>query len=449
MGRTIRGRWALSAALALGLAANTALAADPSYDELKQQVEQLKTRLDQVESKQDNGLTSAQVDATVERVINDAQKRSQLLQMEGFTAGYNKGKFLLQSADGNYVLHPYVQFQLRDVSTYRQDAKNGGTSDDFENGFEIRRAKFGFDGNAFSPDLTFQFQWQTSRTTGTPALEDAWVQYKFNDQMALQFGQFKGPLFREGLVSSMRQLAAERSLLNALMEGGDNYLQGVNLIYDMSKTVKVQLAFTDGFNSNNTSFQDPGTNSFDFGVGGRVDWQLMGEGFKSYNDFTAMGNKEDLLVVGAAFDWSQNGDRDQILHTVDAQWEPASIAGLAVSGAYVGRYTRIGTTGPGVSDNTYDWGVLAQAGYMLNDKWEVFARYDLTEFDQDTVGPGVEKSFSETSIGVNYYMYQQNAKVTLDLNYLCNGSPSDQTGQGILQSDKGEYFVRAQFQLIL
>jgi hypothetical protein len=439
MGRSFKGCLAVGLAVAsLGTAAR---AQDSELGELKAQMQQMQQRIDELEARQ----TSARdVDATVEAVIRDADRRGQLLQLEGFTAGYSKGKFLLQSADGNFVLHPYVQFQFRSVTDYR-DGVDGG-DDDIQNGFEVRRLKFGWDGNAFSPKLKYQVQFQTDRRTGSPALEDAWVSYQFADQWTAILGQFKGQTFREGMVSSMRQLAADRSLLNQLLESNDNYLQGVGVIYDPTDTMKVQLGFTDGFASANTNFQDPPTNPWNFGVNGRIDFQLIGEKFKGYPDFSAVGNKDtDLLVIGAAFDWSQNGDVDQILHTVDAQWEPAAIHGLAVSGAYVGRYTQFDAVGG--DDSAYDWGFLAQAGYMLNDKLELFGRYDLTDFDDSTANGD---SFSEITVGTNYYFSGDHAaKFTLDLTYLPDGAPSDQTGIGALASDDDQFIFRGQFQLVL
>jgi len=60
-----------------------------------------------------------------ERVLRDADRRSQLLQAEGFTAGYNNGKFIIQSADGNFLLHPWLQFQFRSTTNARDNAGGG------------------------------------------------------------------------------------------------------------------------------------------------------------------------------------------------------------------------------------------------------------------------------------------------------------------------------------
>lgn len=444
-----KGCLMLVGAAIMGVNGVAARAAEPSYDDLKQEVQQLKARLDQVEVRQSEGLSAASVDATVERVLKDANDRSQMLQMEGFTAGYKQGKFVLQSADGNFLLHPYLQFQFRNITNWRHN--DGGSDDDIQNGFEVRRMKFGFDGNILTPDLKFMFQWQTRQSTGAPFLEDGWVNYRFSDQWAVQVGQFKGPTFREALVSSVRQLAVERSLQNQLLEGGDDYVQGAAVIYDPSSTVHAMLAFTDGFNALNQDFQDFPTNSFNFGVAGRVDWQIVGDKFKSYNDYSAVGNSDvDLLVLGAGFDWSEGGDTDQLRHTVDLQWEPQAVPGLAVLGAYVGRYSQFGTVASGSDDSAYDWGVLLQAGYMLSPKLEVFGRWDYTDFDSASLAPGAQTRYCEMTAGVNYYLSGDHAcKLTLDLSYLTNGAPSDALGADVLSSDGSEFILRGQFQLLI
>ena len=45
--------------------------------------------------------------------------------------------------------------------------------------------------------------------------------------------------------------------------------------------------------------------------------------------------------------------------------------------------------------------------------------------------------------------YLHKAKLSLDVSYLPNGAPSDQTQAGILAADEAEFVVRAQFQLMI
>jgi hypothetical protein len=53
-------------------------------------------------------------------------------------------------------------------------------------------------------------------------------------------------------------------------------------------------------------------------------------------------------------------------------------------------------------------------------------------------------------VGVNYFLFGHNAKVTADVGYLPNGSPINDDGTGVLTDNHhNEVVARAQFQLLL
>ena len=54
-------------------------------------------------------------------------------------------------------------------------------------------------------------------------------------------------------------------------------------------------------------------------------------------------------------------------------------------------------------------------------------------------------------MGLNFYMKGHTAKLTIDGTYLPNGTPSNQTGIGILDPDNDEdqFLLRTQFQLLI
>jgi len=454
-----------AAMAALGIGASVAHAAapttEPTTSELMQQIQALQAKVQELETKQQNQLTKADVDATVESVLRDADKQSQLLAMEGFTAGWSNGKFLLQSSDGNFVLHPWFQLQVRNTTSWSIDGKQPNGTDNTQNGFEIRRMKWGFDGNAFTPNLTYAFQWAVDRKSGTPNLEDAWVRYKFADQFAIRTGQFKDPFSHESLISSKRFTSAERSYMNDQFSPGDNYIQGASLIYEGSN-IHGEFAFTDGSNTASTvgnrsnfnqNFQDWGTNNADWGVAGRLEFLVMGD-WKNYDQYSGMGVKDSTLVLGGAFDYTEIGDTDVLLHTVDATFQMP--AGLGLAGAFIGRYTKDfpAALGPGAQQDLYEWGVMLQASYLLNSQWELFARYDYTDFDDDgfsaaQLAAGLDDKVHEISGGVNYYMHGHSAKFTIDIGCLPNGAPFNDDGAGILVNNDPDYFLRAQFQLLI
>ena len=443
----------VAGALGVGAVGSVARGAEPTADELMKQIEQLQAKVQQLETTQEKSLNARDVDATVDRVLRDAERRSQLMQMEGFTAGYDDG-FKLRSADGNFLMQIYTQFQFRNVTNFTDspavfDADDDiiGFSDDekVQNGFEVRRMKFGFKGNAFTPDLTYNFRWETAENGGGVTLEEATVQYQFSDQMAVRAGQWKDDWTHEETTSSSRQLAVDRSLLNELVGGGPtDFVQGVMLVVNPQDSAwRANVAYHDGANTDNTDWQEnTGGNSItggpNFGVSGRGEWKFMGN-WKSYDDFSALNNDDALLVVGAGVDFTQAGDDNLWFHTIDVQWE--SSGGLSAYGAYVANWA---DTDP---DDVYNWGFLGQVGYLFNDTTEVFGRLDYTKFDFDTVTG--EDDFWEATVGLNYYWRGHAAKFSVDFTWLFNGSPTDVTGIGVLASDDDEFLLRAQFQLLL
>ncbi|HEY7115626.1 MAG TPA: porin [Tepidisphaeraceae bacterium] len=447
---------ALVAAALVGLGATAASrAADQpaggatNQQDMQKQLEALQQQVKDLQAQRaasGPAFSAKDVDATVDSVLRDADRRSQMLaETGGFYGGWMDDRFSIRSADGNYVFSPWIQMQFRSVTTYNDNATASGDANT-DNGFEMRRIKLGFDGNAFSKDFTYSFVWATDRKTGNLVNEEAYGQYKFADNFAVKFGQYKEYIYHEQTISSKRQMAADRSLLNEVLNGGESYTQGVDLLWDSNGPFRADIAFTDGYASRNTNFQDPPTNGFDFGVHGRAEWMVFGKDFKGYGQFTSLGNKSgDFLVLGAGGDWSQNGDINVYHHNVDAQWNMGPIGLYA---AYVGLYTDPGSGG----SSAWDWGFLVQASYLINNQWELFGRYDYMHLDgtDSAIAHGTEDTFHEITVGLNYYLHGHSAKITIDAGWLPNGSPNNQDGIGVLANDgENEYYLRGQFQLLL
>ena len=310
--------------------------------------------------------------------------------------------------------------------------------------------KFVFDGNVFTPNLKYRFQFNTNRSTGNAFLEDCYVSYRFSDSWAVKVGQYKEPTFHEELTSDVRQLAPERSLVNFVLGGGNtDRVQGVALIYDKGADTpfRGEVGFTDGPNSKNTNFQDGGGTAFfneaspDFGLYGRGEYKVFGD-WKNYDDFTSLGTHGQMLVVGGGASYAQTGGNNLLLHTVDAQYENGPIGAYV---AYLGAYSDSDATG-----SIYDGGILAQASYLLTSKWEVYGRYEFMSLDK-AHGVGSDSDFQVITAGVNYYMHSHSAKFTVDLSWLPNGSPVNDDAAGILDPDgnDAQLLLRGQFQLLL
>jgi hypothetical protein len=447
---------AVLAGLSVSLAAEpAAVSTAPAVDDVQAQLREMRAKIEQLEQQQ-----KAKSDAALGAVLDDAQRRSKLaVDGESITSGYDKG-FFIQNADKSFTLRPFFSVQVRNVTNYIEEGQADG-DDEIQNGWEIRRLKFGASGNAYGPNVTYGFQLTNNRNSANIELDDVWVQWKFATHVAVKAGQYKGPFNREELISDPTQTAVERSLLNELLGGGVTgpRSQGVSLIYGAGGTdlgddpLRIEVMFNDGDGTPNTDFRDDvGTPDSrpDWGVIGRVDYKVFGK-WSDWNKVSAKGNAEDLLVLGGAVSVSGNTGANATRYTVDAQYQAG--AKLSVFGAVIGR-----TIEPyGDGDALNDLGGIVQVGYLVAPNWEPFVRADVTAFDSDAppAGGGGEDTFSEFAVGVTYYFGEDGkafnrAKLTFDLNYLPHGTPGDRTGLGYLSSDgEAEFVLRGQFQFWL
>jgi hypothetical protein len=366
-----------------------------------------------------------------------------------------------------------LQLAFRNNTTYREDNKANG-DDDVQNGFEVRRAKIRFDGNLWGPNFKYNFIWATDRKTQTLGLEEAWFIYKmgdfgiFHEPISVQAGQFKNYFAHESMSSSTKIFAVERSLLNDVFTGGDNFIQGAGLLYNEGSNggpLQAGVVVNDGSNDfsaapsgTSRNFQDFPNNKWDFGAAGRVQYKFFGN-WKDYEDFTTVtSNGQDLLVAGAAIDYSEAGDFDQVMFTADVKYKTGP---LTLYGAYLDRSLRNGGIGGAGGPNPnpatagtgdlHDYGFHGKAGYAITKKWEVFGQYSYIQFDSDEFAPGTETTTHEITGGVNYYFKSHAAKLTIDATWLPNGTPVASDGGGILAQPNGEneIVIRGQFQLLL
>jgi len=468
------GTIVLSAAMLAWTAVATAEApaTHPSSAEfLQQKITDLEQRIDRLQCGQ---ASQADFNAAAQQFLRDAQAHEDFMSIASLPPSYDPSiGFLLRSADGKFSLHPSALLQFRNETAIRQripaggGGEAGGSGSDIQNGFEIARVRLIFDGNLFSPNLTYYLQLQDDFGESSFSLLDAYVLCRVSDQspLALKAGEFKDPVWHEQNLNQAKQLTVERTLANALLGGGQTgHVQGVVLIYDQ-QALRGQLAVHDGYDSINTPFFDAGGRGAEvgagagvtptrFGITARAEYLAIGDRspqfnpFSEYDDFTALGNKQNILVLGTGADYSQSGGNNILFHTLDAQYE--TTGGLALYGAYLGVYRHINHF-QGVDPGCYyDCGAIAQAAYLLSSCFEVFARYDYTHLDDRALAGIVADNIHEITVGVNYYFHGHQAKATLDASWLPNGCPTDVEGAGILQDDgHPELLIRAQFQLAI
>jgi len=428
-------KFAIATAVAAAAGFSTAALADDTSVEL----DALKARIAEIETQQHQ--------AAINATVIDAQGRNELLKAEGFVAGWDNG-FKLGSGDGKYMMNVYGLMQFRNITTatngfFLEDHDDGETGETV-NGFEMTRAQIGIRGNVVDERLGYNMRWDVG-SSGAGDLDLAYITWRSSDEWTLKAGQYKGNWSHEESTADWGLLAVDRSLLNATWGGANtSFVQGVAAMYGTDQ-MRAEIGFTDAAASANTPWNGEEPTGYDFGVQGRFEFKFGDGDWMAYDDMTALGNKNDLFVIGAGFDYSAGsdnagGDGFDLRHTVDVQWE--NTTGLALYGALVANHSDNG------DDTFYNWGAVVQVGYLIGDsKWEVFGRYSYSRVDE--VPDGVEDEYHELTGGVNYYFFNnQNFKFSMDLNYLTDGAFGSRLGElGYVADDEEQWSLRAQLQL--
>jgi phosphate-selective porin OprO/OprP len=415
---------------------------------------------------------SDEIRAIVSEMLADADARTSLL-AEGANAGHDGKNFVLSSADGSFKLAITGAMQLRYQLNFRDnnDAGPGASraNDDFESGFEARRTRVIFKGNIVDKNLTYCIQPDFSRRDGELDLLDAWTSYKWDNGVALKWGQFKMPFLREELVTDWYQLVIDRSNTNAVFT--QDRSQGIEASY-RNDSIKLALAFNDGFNSKNSEFGSVnGLGNFgfvraggesDWGVTGRAEWKVRGD-WQQFEDLTSVPGSSYACMLGAAghVEGSANdiaanlGGLDTEGDTVYASWTvDASVEGdgwtVFVAGIGAHQHTSLNGIGDGSSD---DYGLVAQGGFYLPDTdWELFARYDAIFQDDGRDLGSTDETFDTVTIGTNYYWSGQAARFSFDVQWFLDESTQllgSNSGNGFLRTtEENEVNLRFQFQML-
>jgi hypothetical protein len=438
----------------------------PTEAQMQQKLDALEARLNQLQSEQSQ-TTDARVAA---QTISDANHHSMLLSDTPFFAGYDPDVgFSISSPDHSFSIHPGVLFQFRYVVNSRNSIppyQNGGigNGDDTEQGFEVSRARFILDGNVFSEYFTYFIQFGQDTGQSSFSLFDAYVLYRVGPQspLAVKVGQFKDFAYHEKNLLPSRLLAVDRSLVDALIAGGQtDRIQGASILYDLDRT-RAEAALDDGYNGRNEPFYGntggtggpgagAGTAPADWGASIRGEYLLVGtrdpafNPYSEYDQFTSLGATRNVVIVGAGASYTESGANKIIFQTADIQYNSPS--GFSAYAAYLGVYRNYNTNRGVAPGSYYDSGALIQAAYLVG-KIEPFIRYDYTHLDGQADPGIVQDNVNEITVGANYYFAGQHAKFTIDGTWLPNGSPAPIPQLNILQDNgHNEFLLRAQFQL--
>jgi hypothetical protein len=403
---------------------------------------------------------------------------------------------MIGSADGNNSMYVFGSAQVRYYANFRDEGDAGRET--YTGGFENNMTRLGVKGSVWDKAFTYQVRGQFSQagaatvrdSAGEPAgsvatdsgfsLETAFAKYSWDNGFSLSAGQFKTPLLRESMIDNEYQLAANRSIAEAVFGGG--YTQGFQFGFD-SEAFRVMGGFNDGasnevlgVSTQNSAYNSP--QEADYGLNARAEFKAMGGGWERFDDFTSWQSAEDMgLLIGAGIHYQDggstggglNGDGEEITtndvrllaYTIDAQVEGQGWNAFA---AFTGAKVESGED----FDST-NFGAVIQAGIFVTSQIELFGRWDAIFWDGDVAfnadGEGADDSHFLTA-GANYYLSPESHAAKLSLNAVYAFKPTSEprdsdtdgvpiflplldNGYGLLgQEDDGEFGLIAQLQVM-
>jgi hypothetical protein len=372
--------------------------------------------------------------------------------------------------------------QIRYIASLIQKSRDGSPGageDDEDEGFQIRRAKIGFEGHVeagrkwnYGIVLAASYngidQDDTSHGPEADAnvyAEDIWVSTQVADGLTIKAGKFKLPFLRGELTSSKHELAVERGSVTEVFTL--DRAEQIQLQYQPMDAVKLMVSISDGANSGTGTI---GADNVEFAITARADVLLAGE-WGQMNDTSAWEGEPFAAFIGAAVHYQMgddpNGDVDTendgdfFAWTVDGSIETN---GLGVAAAFMGQHSNYDDDF-GASD--YDlYGASVEASYfVIADKLQPFVRFEWMTIDlEDASSEDIDDALLLT-VGGNYYFDKHNAKFTLDMVWWIdgdlptgNGNSRDSIGGDPVSSGLGfasgdehsedALLVRAQFQLL-
>jgi hypothetical protein len=434
---TSRQSWPTVRLCASVLIASAAIAAEPSTSQTEAKLSTYEARIESLERDLDR-LRRAQLSeeraeairGLVVEMLEDADTRVSLLET-GMTAGWDSHPFLA-TPDGSFRLQFAGQLQVRALYTHR----NNSPGDDNRFGFENRRTKLKFGGHVLDPSWRYKITGAFDDDGGTFLLEDAYVEKDFDGGWSVRAGQFKGPFMREEIVSSTRQLAVERSLVNERFNQG--FMQGIQLEY-AAERLRVLAMLSDGLEDANSPWSAYDT---ELAITARAEVLLEG-GWRQFRSLSSPPGSDPALLLGVAVHHQRDEsgtpagpeEKDTRL-TADMSWHGD---GFNVFASFLWQDLEEADRQP--------FGVIVQGGYFITDRWEPFARYEYG--DADTT---LAEDLSVITAGFNFYAHPD-VKWSTDVGWGINGIDDfwDKSSAGWLvdgAGEDGQLVLRTQLQLL-
>ena len=336
--------------------------------------------------------------------------------------------------DSTFYMKFGMRFQNLFSNEWAVEDETGGSGglEDYSSNFLIRRARFKFDGYAYTPKLKYKFEMGLSnRDNGGVAPEvnnaprlilDAFIQYNFYKNLSIKVGQGKLPGNRERVISSGNLQFVDRSRVNSRFNIDRDF--GLTLLNHHTISgdfiMKEIISFSQGEGRNITAGNLGGGFDYTF----RAEFLPMGN-FKSKGDYSGADLKREpkpKLAIGVTYDINDNAVKERgqngsfifddltgnytgkTLQTwfVDAMFK---YQGFAFMGEFADKQTSddepVVNNESGEEIGTFytGSGLNLSVGYLMKNNWEVAVRYTAINPDE-----AVSNNETEYTFGLSRYI---------------------------------------------
>ena len=351
---------------------------------------------------------------------------------------FGKGILNISGVDSTWTMNLSARVQYLTSTTWQEDNDSYGGP---ESNSLIRRSRFKFKGFAYHPNLTYKIELALSNsdisggsnyTSDAPRIIlDAIVNWKFNDNWSIQFGQGKLPGNLERLISSSRLALVDRSLLNSKFTIDRDY--GLQLkhqfIINKKIIVKENFSISQG-EGRNVSKGNIGGHQYT----GRLDLLPFGN-FTNNSEYEGDDlNREESpkLLVGISYDYNNNAvktrsnmgsymETDYGLFETDITTlffnSHFKYKGFSFMGEYADRNAEDELAKN--SDNSLTGDIVSvgsaislQAGYVLPSNFSFTGRFTNVHFDKLVTS---NNDITQYTFGASKYFKKHNLKIQSDL----------------------------------
>jgi len=337
------------------------------------------------------------------------------------TSGGQSGKLLFKSPDGKWTLGFKGRIQARVEHLNSEDDTQDATN------FSVPRARVGFEGIAGAENVKYKLEFDVSTqkkiqdpsAAGSVGARSIYIDWGFENGLAVLFGQTEFPFGREALTSTANISLAERSIVFTEFEPEYEPLAMLHATANEGEwEYYVAASNGEGRDKNNTAGHD----NNGLREGARVVWNPLGAMKTDGPAFQTYDSGATLLGLGVAY---MRNEESTGLNTATAGVSTASTGYEAqvFSGPFsvLGEYiARTEDDDVGVDDD--DAGRTLQLGWLFTNRWEVVGRRARVDFDN-------KADQHETAFGVNYYVDRHNGKWMLEWNRqrVSGAAPDNQT----------------------